>query len=127
LDSSSAFTGVPVSAERSLISFVTTCFALDRPPPMDASRSSADCMFISLAAASSALGIPWLPRPRPFLRSTLRSSSRPDCRSSSRLILEKNERILLRAEEVLTMFIQSREGVPVLDVRISTRSPIWSS
>ena len=61
--------------------------------------------------------------PSPCLRISRVSLSRPSCRSSERLTFEKYERILLRAEGVFTMVSQSREGLALFCVRISTRSP----
>ena len=66
-----------------------------------------------------------MPMPCFFISRVKRS--RPICRSSERLALLKNPRILLRAEGVFTMFSQSREGVALFCVRISTRSPSCSS
>ena len=68
-----------------------------------------------------------LEMPRPCLRISRVSLSRPFCKSSPRLTLLKYERILLRALGVFTRFSQSREGLALFCVRISTRSPSCSS
>ena len=68
-----------------------------------------------------------LEMPRPCLRISRVSLSRPNWRSSERLILEKYERIFERALGVFTRLSQSREGLALFCVRISTRSPSCSS
>ena len=62
--------------------------------------------------------------PYPCLRISRPRMSRPAARSSLRETFEKYERILLRAEGVFTSLSQSREGVALFCVRISTRSPV---
>ena len=64
---------------------------------------------------------------RPFDLSACWSDSRPFCSRSSRACCVNHCRILLRARDVFTRFIQSRDGPrSCFDVSTSTNSPDWS-
>ena len=106
---------------------LATCWALSLPVPMCTSMSSGSLNPMASATVRRAR-VDWaLEMPRPCLRISRVSLSRPNCRSSERVTLEKYERILLRALGVFTTLSQSREGPADFWVRISTRSPTCSS
>ena len=123
----SASAWVSTASSRIAFTLVATVRAETLPLQMKTNRSSGPDTPNSTATLRRARTVRGVEMPRPTLRSSRASWSRPAAESSALVIRLKYERIFWRAPGVFTMLSQSRLGFALFCVMISTRSPIWSS
>ena len=122
---SARVSSVPASPPRAVTSVSTTCWAEMCPSPTAAYRPSTSPLsrVVATSVSESWLMSRWIGRF--FLRMARAMAALPSSMASSRLSLENQERILLRARVEPTKVSQSRLGPApcALEVKTSTESP----